>query len=63
MSALLNNRSLMLAGLFLLGVPLHGCNTVEGAGEDVENVGDAIEDTADEAGDEMDEEGGEGGGY
>jgi predicted small secreted protein len=53
----------MLAGLFLLGVPLHACNTVEGAGEDVENVGDAIEDTADEASDEMGEEGGEGGGY
>jgi predicted small secreted protein len=63
MSALLTNRSLMLASLFLLGVPLHACNTIEGAGEDVESVGDAIEDTADEAGDEMDEEGEEGGGY
>jgi predicted small secreted protein len=63
MAALTTNRSLMLAGLVLLGFPLHACNTVEGAGEDVENVGNAIEDTADEAGDEMDEAGGEGGGY
>jgi predicted small secreted protein len=61
MSALLTSRSLMLAGLFLLGAPLSACNTVEGAGEDAESAGDAIEDTADEVGDEMDEEGEEGG--
>lgn len=58
MTALLTNRSVMLAGLFLLGIPLHACNTVEGAGQDVENTGEEIEDTADEAGDER-----EGGGY
>jgi predicted small secreted protein len=53
------NRSLLLAGLIVLGVPLAACNTIEGAGEDVESVGDAVEDTADEAGDEIGEEAGE----
>jgi predicted small secreted protein len=53
------NRSLLLAGLITLTVPLAACNTVEGAGEDVESVGDAVGDTADEAGDEMGEESGE----
>jgi predicted small secreted protein len=57
MAVLLTKRSLMLAGLCLLGVPLHACNTVEGAGEDVENVGEAVEDTTDEVGDEMGEDG------
>jgi predicted small secreted protein len=57
MAALLTKRSMLLAGLFLLGVPLHACNTVEGAGQDVENAGEAIQDTADEAGDEMGEDG------
>lgn len=27
---------------------LSGCNTVEGAGEDIENTGDAIQDSADD---------------
>jgi len=63
MAATLTNRSLMLAGLVLLGTPLYACNTVEGAGEDVESVGETIQDTADEAGDEMDEAGSEGGAY
>lgn len=53
------NRSLLLAGLILLGTPMAACNTIEGAGEDVESVGDAVEDTADEAGDEIGEEAGE----
>lgn len=57
MAALLTKQGLMLAGLCLLGIPLHACNTVEGVGEDVENVGEGIEDTADEAGDEMGEDG------
>ncbi len=53
------NRSLLLAGLISLTVPLAACNTIEGAGEDVESVGDAVEDTAEEAGDEIGEEAGE----
>ena len=37
------NRSLLLAGLIVLGAPLlSACNTVEGAGEDVERVGEAV---------------------
>jgi predicted small secreted protein len=49
------NRSLLLAGLISLAMPLAACNTVEGAGEDVESVGDAVGDTADEAGEEAGE--------
>lgn len=49
------NRSLLLTGLALLSAPLVGCNTVEGAGEDIQSVGHAVENTADEAGDEMGE--------
>jgi predicted small secreted protein len=49
------NRSLLLAGLISLTVPLAACNTIEGAGEDVESVGDAVEDTTDEAGEEAGE--------
>lgn len=49
------NRSLLLAGLITLTVPLAACNTVEGAGEDVESVGDAVGDTAEEAGEEAGE--------
>ena len=55
MADFLNKRSLMLAGLVAVTFPLHACNTVEGAGEDVQAVGGAIEHTADEAGDELDE--------
>ncbi|HJT13893.1 MAG TPA: entericidin A/B family lipoprotein [Dongiaceae bacterium] len=53
------NRSLLLAGLIVLGAPLAACNTVEGAGEDVESVGDAVGEAADETGDEIGEEAGE----
>ncbi len=50
------NRSLLLAGLIVLGAPLlSACNTVEGAGEDVESVGNAVG----EAGEEIGEEAGE----
>lgn len=59
MSDPLINRSLLLAGLVAIGVPLAACNTVEGAGEDIESAGDAIGDTADEVGDEIGEEAGE----
>lgn len=38
---------LAVAALGLLTVA--GCNTVEGAGEDIENLGDNIEDTAEDA--------------
>mgnify|MGYP003575618496 FL=1 len=54
------NRSLLLAGLIVLGAPLlSACNTVEGAGEDVESVGEAVGEAADETGDEIGEEAGE----
>lgn len=36
-----------LAILIGLIVVLHGCNTVEGAGEDIQDAGQAIEDAAD----------------
>lgn len=36
--------ALMVALLFVFG--LSGCNTMEGAGEDIENAGDAIKDEA-----------------
>ena len=55
----LANRSLLLAGLISLAVPLSACNTVEGAGQDIESVGNAVEHTADEAGEEIGEEAGE----
>ena len=54
----LANRSLLLAGLVTLVVPLSACNTVEGAGQDVKSAGSAIEDTAQEAGEEIGEEAG-----
>jgi predicted small secreted protein len=42
-----------LIGLLLMALVLSGCNTVEGAGEDVSAVGDAVSDTADGVEDEM----------
>ncbi|MBA4096889.1 MAG: entericidin [Rhodospirillum sp.] len=53
------NRSLLLAGLIVLGPALSACNTVEGAGEDVESVGDAVSEAGEEAGEEIGEEAGE----
>jgi len=53
------NRSLLLAGLMLVGAPVAACNTVAGAGKDVESVGNAVEHTANEAGEEISEEAGE----
>jgi predicted small secreted protein len=53
------NRSLLLAGLIVLGAPLAACNTVEGAGEDVESVGEAVGEAGQEAGEEIGEEAGE----
>jgi predicted small secreted protein len=59
MSDPLANRSLLLAGLVFLVVPLSACNTVEGAGQDIKSVGNAVEGTADEASQEIGEEAGE----
>jgi predicted small secreted protein len=42
-----------LIGLLLMGLALTGCNTVEGAGEDVSAVGGAVSDTADDVKDNM----------
>jgi predicted small secreted protein len=53
------NRSLLLAGLISLTVPLSACNTIEGAGEDVESVGEAGQEAGEEAGEEIGEEAGE----
>ena len=53
------NRSLLLAGLMTISLPLAACNTVEGAGEDVESVGEGVGEAADEAGEEIGEEAGE----
>jgi predicted small secreted protein len=53
------NRSLLLAGLITLAMPLAACHTVEGAGKDVKAVGNAVEEGAQEAGDEINEEAGE----
>jgi predicted small secreted protein len=49
------NRSLLLAGLIVLAVPLTACHTVEGAGKDVKSVGNAVEEGAQEAGEEAGE--------
>ncbi len=53
------NRSLLLAGLISLAMPLAACHTVEGAGKDVKAVSNAVEEGAQEAGDEINEEAGE----
>ena len=42
--------------LGLAGLGLAGCNTVEGAGEDVEDVGEAVSATANEVEAEVDDE-------
>jgi predicted small secreted protein len=47
------NRSLLLAGMALVSVPLVACNTVEGAGKDIKVIGHPVEHTANEAGHEM----------
>lgn len=40
----------LIAGLSLVALAAAGCNTIEGAGEDVEATGEEIEETANEAG-------------
>ncbi|MEX0655675.1 MAG: entericidin A/B family lipoprotein [Phycisphaeraceae bacterium] len=37
----------LMAALGIAGASLTGCNTVEGAGEDVEAVGEGVQDVAD----------------
>jgi predicted small secreted protein len=37
----------MVAALFVGGIAVGGCNTMEGAGKDIERAGDKIEDAAD----------------
>ena len=32
--------------LLLCGLGMAGCNTVEGAGQDIENAGESVQDTA-----------------
>jgi predicted small secreted protein len=45
-------RNLFYAGLILATIPMAGCNTIDGAGEDIESVGDAVEDGTDELGED-----------
>jgi predicted small secreted protein len=40
---------LVLLGAFSLGLaPMAGCETIEGAGEDIENAGEELDETIDE---------------
>ena len=39
---------LLAAALSLIGTSLSGCNTVQGAGQDMKSAGQSIEDTAEE---------------
>ena len=36
----------MIAVVFAFGVPLAGCNTVKGVGQDIQKGGDKLEDAA-----------------
>lgn len=47
-------RNILRVGVFgflVAGVGLAGCNTIEGAGEDVERAGEEIEEEAEDASD------------
>ncbi len=44
----------VLAMAFWTPMGLTGCNTIEGAGEDVQAVGEGVEEGAEEAGDGVD---------
>ncbi len=39
----------LLITTFLLSIFISGCNTIQGAGEDVQQAGQAVEDTAEDA--------------
>lgn len=41
-------KSLTVIALFVLGLGLTACHTVEGAGRDIQTVGEGVEETADE---------------
>lgn len=43
----------MFIALFVSGLGLAACNTMEGAGEDMEAAGDAVSDEAEETEDSM----------
>lgn len=42
-------QKLSILMLFLIGMGLAACNTVEGAGQDIQGGGQAIEDSANDA--------------
>ena len=46
----MKKKPIMIAGISLVALLAAGCNTVEGAGQDVEATGEAIEESAEEAG-------------
>ncbi|MCZ4299495.1 entericidin A/B family lipoprotein [Henriciella marina] len=46
----MKKNPIMIAGISLVALLAAGCNTVEGAGQDVEATGEAIEESAEEAG-------------
>lgn len=46
----MRKNPIMIAGISLVALLAAGCNTVEGAGQDVEATGEAIEESAEEAG-------------
>ena len=41
--------TIVLITMFLLSIFISGCNTIQGAGEDVQQAGQAVEDTAEDA--------------
>ena len=47
----LNKRTLLCAGLVLIGLQLAGCNTLAGAGKDIQKIGEVVEDGAEAVGD------------
>ncbi len=47
----LNKRTLLRAGLVLIGLQLAGCNTLAGAGKDIQKIGEVVEDGAEAVGD------------
>lgn len=44
-NVLIQSLFLLMMGFFLTGAT--GCNTVDGAGEDIERAGEAVQDAAD----------------
>lgn len=54
---ILTKRKLLYAGLILIGLPVAGCNTLEGVGKDIQKIGEVVEEGAEEIGDEMGDSG------